>query len=497
MYMARKEVEEQLLEILNNIEVPDSRYEKAIISYKSVGDWLNREESRLKKYSPNIYPQGSFRLGTAIKPISENDEYDVDIVCELQLNKKNITQKHLKKTVGEELNTYTKSKNMNNDIEEGKRCWTLNYSDGAKFHIDVLPCIPNNEELSSLLQSKSFNVNFSDTAIDITDNTLENYNYIDDRWCCSNPVGYHNWFKKQMEVIYEEKKKILLEAYQKNSIEPIPEYKIKTPLQQVIQLLKRHRDIMFEEDQENKPISIIISTLAAKAYNNEARLIDAYENIVNKIEQFLEVKNGVYWVPNPVNPLENFADKWEVYPERKVSFFRWVNQLKLDFKNILTDKSNYIEKRDIYESMFGNVLNINELLTVSNIQEKYISHRHLPKWDMCIQENCSIIAYKSRDGFRNVKFRTGEPLLKKTKLRFEVKTNIRPPYKTYWRVTNSGMEAEKAYCLRGDFYEESIRKGKKVREETTTYKGVHTVECFIIKNGICTSKSEPFIVNVI
>lgn len=62
-------IEQTFLEILSNIEVPDNRYEKAIISYKSVGDWLNREKSPLKEYSPKIYSQGSFRLGTAIKPI--------------------------------------------------------------------------------------------------------------------------------------------------------------------------------------------------------------------------------------------------------------------------------------------------------------------------------------------------------------------------------------------------------------------------------------------
>lgn len=496
MYIKRAEIEKQLLDILRNIEVPESRYEKAIASYGSVGEWLNRAQSKLKNYAPKIYPQGSFRLGTAIKPIAENDEYDVDIVCELELNKKYITQKHLKEIVGEELDAYTKSRNMNKGIEEGKRCWTLNYSDGAKFHIDVLPCIPNSQELSNILESKSFNVNFSETAIDITDNTLANYNKIDDGWNCSNPVGYHNWFKKQMEVIYEEKRNIFLEAHQNFSIESIPEYKIKTPLQQVIQLLKRHRDIMFEENQENKPISIIISTLAAKAYNNESSLIEAYENIINKIDEFIEVKDDVYWVENPVNPLENFADKWKVYPERKEYFFKWVYQLRQDYKHILINVTSSIEKREIYESMFGSVLNSKESFTMPKISDKEVRHREQPKWKMDLQENCNIVAYKSRDGIRSIKFISGKPLLKKTKLRFEVITNIKPPYKTYWRVTNSGIEAQKACCLRGDFYDESILRGKKIREETTAYKGIHTVECFIVKNGICISKSEPFIVNV-
>ena len=69
-------------------------------------------------------------------------------------------------------------------------------------------------------------------------------------------------------------------------------------------------------------------------------------------------------------------------------------------------------------------------------------------------------------------------------MKFEVSSNIKPPYTIYWRITNSGKETELAYCLRGDFYNQSIRKGKFIREETAMYKCVHTLECFIVKNGI-------------
>lgn len=398
--------------------------------------------------------------------------------------------------VGTELDFYIKNRGMKNNIEEGKRCWTLNYSDETKFHIDVLPCIPNENKLHKLLEERSFSNDFSETAIDITDNTLENYSKIHDEWHCSNPVGYHNWFKKQMEVVYEEKRSLILESYNNYSVETIPEYKIKTPLQQVIQLLKRHRDIMFEEEQDNKPISIIISTLAANAYNNESGLIDAYSNIVNNMENFIEFKDGVYWVANPVNPLENFADKWELYPERKTNFFNWIRQLKLDYKNLLSNNDSYIEKRDMYENIFGSVLKADEVLNESHVIRNDMKHKLAPKWKIDLDGSVNIIAYKSRDGFRSVKFKSGDPLLKKTSLRFETDTNIKPPYKTYWRVTNSGMEAKLASCLRGEFYDESIKKGKKVREETTSYKGLHTVECFIVKNDICVAKSDEFIVHV-
>ena len=65
------------------IDIPESRYIEAVKRYEAVRDWLNNEESNLRKYLPEIYLQGSFRLGTIIKPISNQDEYDVDIVCHL------------------------------------------------------------------------------------------------------------------------------------------------------------------------------------------------------------------------------------------------------------------------------------------------------------------------------------------------------------------------------------------------------------------------------
>jgi hypothetical protein len=61
---------------------------------------------------------------------------------------------------------------------------------------------------------------------------------------------------------------VLAEALKAN-IEDVPEWRVKTPLQRAVQLLKRHRDVYFAGDYENRPISIIITTLAAHAYKNQ------------------------------------------------------------------------------------------------------------------------------------------------------------------------------------------------------------------------------------
>lgn len=150
----------------------------------------------------------------------------------------------------------------------------------------------------------------------------------------SNPKGYAEWFKEQMRVVLEEGRKVV--AMEKRAgVEDVPDYEVRTPLQRVIQLLKRHRDVRFNGD-EDKPISIIITTLAVKAYDNESDLVDAILSIVPGMRDGIEMRNGVYWVPNPVNPDENFADKWEEKPRKAKLFLQWLDAVEQEYEWLLT-----------------------------------------------------------------------------------------------------------------------------------------------------------------
>jgi hypothetical protein len=101
-------------------------------------------------------------------------------------------------------------------------------------------------------------------------------------------------------------------------IDDLPAYKWKTPLQQAVQILKRHRDMMFlNEPQEIKPISIIITTLSAEAYQGELELADALRNILKNMPGLISGQKPD--IPNPVNPHENFADKWTTEEGKKLN----------------------------------------------------------------------------------------------------------------------------------------------------------------------------------
>ncbi|UPK39899.1 nucleotidyltransferase [Bradyrhizobium sp. 186] len=327
------EAEETLEDLADSLAIPESRYEEAERSYKSLGDWLNRPASTIRQFDPQVHVQGSFGLDTVIPPISDEEHYDVDAVCEFRkLNKTQTTQQAVKTMLGDEMKLYARARNMDKPVEEHRRCWRLEYAEDAQFHMDVTPGLLNAAEQRALLLSRGLDARFADTAIAITDIDHHAYRIISADWPRSNPRGYLKWFLSRMEVIFEERKRELIRKGVRAGTEPIPFYAVRTPLQSAIMILKRHRDIMFAARSDERPISIIVTTLGAHAYNGEVKISDALFSILNGMDRFIgKAPDGSHVVANPSDPTENFADKWRKHPERVAAFYEWLEQARHDF----------------------------------------------------------------------------------------------------------------------------------------------------------------------
>lgn len=332
-----------LEEIAMAVDISSSRFERAKGHYDAIGVWLNRGDSSLSGLMPAISPQGSILLGTVIRPFNDQEEYDVDLVCLLNASKSDLTQKQLKQAVGLEVKLFAKAQNMVNRPEEGRRCWTLVYAEDAQFHLDILPAIPDAQDYRCMLSTRGFeqiaaDVALTENAIAITDTLHPQYALDCKEWLQSNPKGYAAWFRNRMKVQLAVRKRAYAEREQiTSSLDEIPDYKVKTPLQRAVQLLKRHRDGMFAVDPEHKPISIIITTLAAHAYNEEDTIAGALLCILKGMDKSLKDVNGEAWVGNPVNPAENFADKWTGEPIKYENFMKWLLQARRDFSLYLRD----------------------------------------------------------------------------------------------------------------------------------------------------------------
>ncbi len=323
-----KESDKMLRAIAQKLDITNTQFEKAKKSYNAVGEYLNNNIDG----NINIFPQGSFRLGIIIKPLSDNDDYDIDLVCIIN---NNINEpKELKDLVG---NVLKNSDRYNELLEkEGKRCWTLKYSDDAQYHMDILPAI------------KDYDYSICKT-LKITNKDEKNNKYT---FVKTNPEAYYEWFKIQCEKESESRDIEEIEKY---------DYTRKTTLQRALQILKRYRDVKFEKELENKPISIILTTIMGKLYDGENNIFELLVKFANFAENYIEDRNGIKWIENPVNKFENFADKWQIHPEREKAFYRFILELKKDIKDI-EDKKFDINNDDLYnmtdnyKKMFGESL---------------------------------------------------------------------------------------------------------------------------------------------
>ena len=338
----------------SNLDISPSTHQRAVKSYKAVGEWLDGGEYEGSLNGVSIHPQGSFELGTVIKPLkgSKKAGYDIDLVCQLSIPKNNTTPAYIKGAIGQRLGEHETYKRILDD--EGKRCWTLEYAeddDGIGFHLDVLPSVEESADIIEQLRIRTRHPELADAAIAITNRDSDTvYN-----WSTSNPRGYSEWFKNvnspAFQLIAPLGRKQLFESNRLlfASVDDVPDQLVRTPLQQAIQIMKRHRDIRFSghDSEDFKPISMIITTLAARLYENEEDVFSALNNIAEKLRLYSTLvegrapmiegdliqrnPDGTWYVGNPVNNQENFADRWhENGGARAEAFFEWASWVSGD-----------------------------------------------------------------------------------------------------------------------------------------------------------------------
>lgn len=331
--------------LAEELNISDTMYDRAVQSYSTLGDYLKKAN---KDWVVEVYPQGSFEMGTVVKPISDDDQYDVDLI--VLIKTPTFEAKILREKITALLEHYEKYEGK---IEDKKRCIRIQYSDSAQFHMDIA-CAKNNS-----IQNESL------IFLSQHDNN-DNYDF-----SLSDPSGYITWFKDSMRYSELPEIRALYEmAHSSTDVKPLPLVKIHTPLQQAIQLLKRHRDIFFESNPEKSPSSIIITTLCALSYDyvvkNRMQSKSIYSTIKAMLEnfnRFIIVENGNYHLNNPVLNGENFLENWKIDNSLKQHFDSWIQKATRD---IITDPANFIENepaklRKALNENFGDIVSTRAL----------------------------------------------------------------------------------------------------------------------------------------
>ena len=497
--------DEALLTAAKKLDISPTKYKQAIDRFNSMKTHLEQGNYPGTYRAPDVYLQGSFKLGTEIRPFknSKDADYDIDLVCNLAHLKQEVLASTVKNQVGQRIienGTYSRLLD-----EEGKRCWTLNYAedDGVGFHMDILPSVAEN----SLLARPQ--------SIAATNKDQEN-NY---SWTTSNPKGFAEWFYERNGTAFEQakltqKQRIFNSQRQLyNSIDDVPNIHVKTPLQRAIQLLKRHRDVRFSQSdiEAFKPISMIITVLAAKTYNNEPTIYETLRNLISALNQhshqisnnfvfndyyarntytlITRTSDGKWFIPNPTNPGENFADRWhEDNNARANAFFQWVGWLRDDFINI----GNFIEEDKFTKALVDVYKPTNLPALTFNVP-----HKEQLRYPIVANIYSADIKASYKTNISWKEFQSGQPLLKGKELKFKIKTNVPAPFDVYWQVVNTGQEAANVGQLRGEISPQSNTASDEIyRTESTSYTGDHWVEGFVIKDGVCVAKTGEFVVRV-
>lgn len=336
----------QLNDILNRIceklQLNSTRKERVETSYNALCNFISNSEYFGKFEKLDFYAQGSYSIQTTVKPKGGN-EFDLDFILEIYGDWK---EENPLKLLKELHRIFIESDLYKDKVEVKTRCIRINYADD--FHIDILPSFP--ERLWTV-----------DTKLKVPDKEIKD-------WTDSNPKGYAKWFNDKCNTEIE------LSVFEQKSasIEPLPEaapYAYTKVLRRAVQLIKRYRDIYYENKESNGVKSIIITTLAGYFYSGESDEYDCINSILDKIIKTIKDNNGqAFSIYNPTNEKEKLSEKWESDSKSYDEFCEFIYEFKLQWSELLT-LPTFQEKANVIQELFGENISKEVLLE----QAEYIN----------------------------------------------------------------------------------------------------------------------------
>ena len=246
----------------DEVNLNQSRLDRLETSVGAVNDYL---KDNLPGYQ-TMDKQGSYALGTLIKPVDDNDEYDADIQIVMNPNPK----WEAKDYVHAINRTLAGNKNYVDKLRLKTRCVTVDYV--GDFHLDTVPRVTSG--------GKHYVCNRIDNKFEETDGT-----------------GYRDWFNEKNRISGGN-------------------------LKRVVRLLKYLRD----HKNSFTAKSILLTTLAGYMIRDSDKgtaavstVADTLETALSRMNDYLQQHPNMPEIKNPVLPMENFNRHWD---QRKYANFR-------------------------------------------------------------------------------------------------------------------------------------------------------------------------------
>lgn len=345
-------------EIAMEYALPQSKYKLAKERYEKLQSLLDESGIECR-----IYPQGSFSYGAITKPYKDGKDatYDIDVIVEFPN-----TDDSYPGELMNQIETLLKSDKYYADkVSKHENGFTINYP--GDFRMDVIPAKQEDSFLKMKIREKSKEPLFTNDSIKIPKFVNERYSYLK-----NNPLGFKMWFKSindlsiSKEYVTSSKRELLNESFRGMyfSAEDIPNDYVVTPLQKVIILLKRCRDVYYSRTKiYNKPLSGMLCLLACNAVKNNYFLSfdETLRVVINHILSLengknldsLHLDNNKWVLINPTNCFDDLADNWSDSLKDGKAFFDFIRKIKND---LIPIKINDSLNESVIHNAFGKTI---------------------------------------------------------------------------------------------------------------------------------------------
>lgn len=257
-----------IVKLLKKLELSEEKKKAAEARYYQLARHVARKLN-MREEDVHVVVQGSMRTQTTIAG-DGREKFDLDIVIKVSGGPlSGLPPDQFFYAFGEALKGLPDA----GEPEPKNRCWRLRYP-GEPFYFDVTPAVP----LSYGITGTNLRVRDQERG-----------------WSPSNPEEFATWFCEiaKLRFSFEQRSWLVKAEDAAAKIDPLPRdpVRIDDILRRLVQLMKLHRDSYYRKLPDARrvamPISVILVTLAAKAY--QQMVTQSSGTFVSAIEVVLEV----------------------------------------------------------------------------------------------------------------------------------------------------------------------------------------------------------------
>ncbi len=431
--------------LVNKVNLGDGRIKQLDERVTAITSFVQSGDDAFATNFIDILPQGSYAHRTIINPVRANDEFDADLLLETD----EVDDWEAEDYVQELYRVFRDSSTYRNMVSRHDRCIRIDYAN--EFHIDLVPYMERHN------------------AHYIT-------NRVENQFELTNPEGYNKWLDEQNRLASGR-------------------------LVKVIRLVKYLRDFKDTFSCKSVILSILLgnSVSDAAAWGDDSQYSDvptALRSIVGALDDYLQDNELMPSIDDPSEPTENYNHRWDQDQyanfRTKIHLYRgWIDEAYLEED----PEESKVKWRRLFGDKFGTYDT-----TVKKASEAHLGVEGVRNTDETITDRWGIpirldARYRvnlsgrvaKRRGFRDYELsKYGNVVPVRSDIKFRIQHNVPGPVEVYWKVRNTGEEAIRADCIRGQVVKDN---GTLTRTEPTLYRGRHYVEAYVVKDGVCVASS--------